>query len=283
MSEFMPMTLQAKGKTIDEAIFNGLNEIGLSIDEVNIEVLQEATGGFMGIGAKPFIVKLTQRSEEYVLEQEETEKQSTQQKARQTLHNEPVAVSEPKAESRPAQDRDNNRPARREKVRDTRPMVQDTTVYSPYVPGESECAGAEFLCGMLKRMGVACGIGFAQSEDFVKFRIDSDSMGILIGHRGETLDALQYLTGLVVNRGKENYRRVTLDTENYRSKREETLIRLARKLAIQVKSTGHAVTLEPMNPYERRVLHATLQNNPSVETHSEGEEPNRCVVVTPRK
>jgi len=128
---------------------------------------------------------------------------------------------------------------------------------------------------------VDCGIGFADTPEALKFKIDSDTMGVLIGHRGETLDSLQYLTGLIVNRNREEYRRVVLDTENYRNKREDTLVRLARKLAGQVRSTGKPLTLEPMNPYERRVLHATLQNNPYVSTHSTGEEPNRRVVIEP--
>lgn len=162
-------------------------------------------------------------------------------------------------------------------------MPEDDTVYTPYVPGESECEGAEFLAGVLERMGIGCKLGFAETENALKFRIDSDTMGILIGHRGETLDALQYLTGLVVNKRREEYRRVVLDTENYRNKREDTLILLARRLAAQVRATGTPIVLEPMNPYERRVLHAALQNNPYVTTHSEGEDLDRRVVIEPRE
>ena len=134
-------------------------------------------------------------------------------------------------------------------------------------------------------MGVEATLLLAQQEEGIRIRIDSATMGILIGHRGETLDALQYLTSLVVNRNRkeEGYTRVTLDTEDYRDKREETLTRLARKIASQVKASGRARTLEPMNPYERRVLHSALQNNPYVTTHSEGEEPNRRVVITPKR
>ena len=110
-------------------------------------------------------------------------------------------------------------------------------------------------------------------------------MGILIGRRGETLDALQYITSLVTNKNRREsgYRRVTVDTEGYRKKREATLTGLARKVASQVRSSGRAKALEPMNPYERRILHSALQNNPHVSTHSEGEEPNRRVVVTPKR
>ena len=110
-----------------------------------------------------------------------------------------------------------------------------------------------------------------------------DPLGILIGRRGETLDALQYLTSLKVNRGQEGYTRVTIDTENYRAKREDTLIRLANRMANRAVKTGRKVSMEPMNPYERRIIHSALQANQAVDTHSEGEEPNRHVVITIRK
>ncbi|MBO4562883.1 MAG: KH domain-containing protein, partial [Clostridia bacterium] len=144
---------------------------------------------------------------------------------------------------------------------------------------------AEFVKGLIERMGATGTVLAARDEDCLRLRIDSEMMGMLIGHRGETLDAMQYLTGLVINRNRktEGYTRVTLNTEEYREKREETLKRLAKKVAAQVRATGRPRALEPMNPYERRVLHSTLQNNPDVTTHSEGEEPNRRVVVTPRR
>ena len=107
-----------------------------------------------------------------------------------------------------------------------------------------------------------------------------DTLGILIGRRGETLDALQYLTSLKINRGQDNYTRITLDTENYRAKREDTLVRLANRMANRAVKSGRKVVLEPMNPYERRIIHSALQANKNVETHSEGEEPNRRVVIT---
>ena len=117
------------------------------------------------------------------------------------------------------------------------------------------------------------------SNDDVLITVDGDNAGVLIGHHGETLDALQYLTSLQVNKGREGYIRVTLDTENYRAKREDSLRRLAQRMANRAVKTGRKVVLEPMNPYERRVLHTALQNHPAVTTHSEGEEPNRRVVI----
>ena len=115
--------------------------------------------------------------------------------------------------------------------------------------------------------------------DNLSIHMIGDTLGILIGRRGETLDALQYLTSLQVNKGREGYIRVTLDTENYRAKREDSLRRLAQRMANRAVKTGRRVVLEPMNPYERRVLHTALQNHPAVTTHSEGEEPNRLSLI----
>ncbi len=144
---------------------------------------------------------------------------------------------------------------------------------------------ADFVKKLIEHMGINGKVLAACDEEAVRLRIDSESMGALIGHRGETLDAIQYLTSLVINRNRkeDGYTRITIDTEDYREKREETLTRLAKRVAQQVKNTGRARVLEPMNPYERRILHSALQNNPFVATHSEGEEPNRRVVVTPKR
>lgn len=144
---------------------------------------------------------------------------------------------------------------------------------------------ASYLKSVLKEMGLAnVEIQIEEEEAGAALTLSGEDIGFIIGHRGETLDAMQYLTSLAVNRNRkeEGYTRVTLDTEGYREKREETLARLARKIAGQVKASGRPRELEPMNPYERRVLHASLQNNPYVVTHSEGEEPNRRVVISPK-
>ena len=119
-----------------------------------------------------------------------------------------------------------------------------------------------------------------ETPEQLRVKMAGENMSMLIGRRGETLDALQYLTSLYVNRGQEGYTRVTLDTENYRAKREEALTRLANRMANRAVKTGRKVVLEPMNPYERRILHSALQKNENVSTHSEGEEPNRHVVIT---
>jgi len=133
----------------------------------------------------------------------------------------------------------------------------------------------KFLLDVLSKMKVNADILVEESEDTISLKIEGDDIGIIIGRRGETLDALQYLTSLVVNRSKEGYKRIVIDVENYRKKREEILIRLANRLADRVIKYKKNITLEPMNPYERRVIHSCLQNHKYVETYSVGEEPNR--------
>ena len=151
----------------------------------------------------------------------------------------------------------------------------------PESPAGVACA---FLQEITKLMGVEVSIEMGtDAEGNVYGSMTGDTLGILIGRRGETLDALQYLTSLKVNRGREGYTRVTLDTENYRAKREDTLIRLANRMANRATRTGRRVSLEPMNPYERRIIHYALQGNEQVDTHSEGDEPNRHVVITVKK
>lgn len=140
-----------------------------------------------------------------------------------------------------------------------------------------------FLYEMLDRMKIKGRIQTELDEDVLRMEVEGTDMGILIGRRGETLDAIQYLISLTVNKGRDQYIRVMLDTENYRAKREQTLQQLAERLASKVEKSGKKITLEPMNPYERRIIHTHLQNHPKVTTYSEGEEPYRKVVITLRK
>ncbi|WP_434302758.1 RNA-binding cell elongation regulator Jag/EloR [Clostridium botulinum] len=142
----------------------------------------------------------------------------------------------------------------------------------------------DFLESILKSMDVGAKISIKEKKDVIKIDLSGPDMGIIIGYRGETLDSLQYLVSLVINKDQScDYKRVILDTENYRDKREETLKKLARRLGHKVRETGRPVKLEPMNPYERRIIHSELQNNNYVETYSEGEEPFRKVVINLRK
>ncbi|NLD48322.1 MAG: protein jag [Clostridiaceae bacterium] len=137
----------------------------------------------------------------------------------------------------------------------------------------------KFLLDVFEKMKVDAEVLVEESDDSILLKIQGDDIGIVIGRRGETLDSLQYLTSLVVNKSKEEYKRVVIDIENYRQKREDTLIKLANRLADRVVKYRKNITLEPMNPYERRVIHATLQNHKFVETYSTGDEPNRKVII----
>ena len=148
-------------------------------------------------------------------------------------------------------------------------------------PATLEGSVQRFLQELTALMGVNVSVSaLTDEEGNIRVNMEGDTLGILIGRRGETLDALQYLTALYLNKGKDTYTRVTLDSEGYRAKREDALIRLANRMASRAVKTGRRVTMEPMNPYERRILHSALQNHPGIATHSEGEEPNRHVVIT---
>ncbi|HWR23306.1 MAG TPA: RNA-binding cell elongation regulator Jag/EloR [Feifaniaceae bacterium] len=278
------------GRSIDEAVFHGLQELGLSIDEVQIETLQNESKGLFGIGAKLARVRLTERGQDELpvhRPRAGEEREQRPERAREQRENRPQGGE--RRESRPGGQRQSE--ARREERPQTR---REEPSKAPQPPAEEYAYSAEvaanhpagqFLSGLLTHMGVEADVRAAEVENGVRLSIDSRTKGLLIGRRGETLDAMQYLTSLAVNRTRkqEKYLRVTLDTEDYRSKREDTLVRLARRQAARVKSTGRPIAMEPMNPYERRVLHASLQNSPYVTTHSEGEEPNRRVVITPKK
>ena len=182
------------------------------------------------------------------------------------------------------------RKERKEAVQEERP--EPVTVAAPAEPAEPFVAMADeelsetaknarsFLQGLTDKMGVPAEIAVCERPEQLRMLLSGENMSILIGRRGETLDALQYLTSLNVNRGREEYLRVSLDTENYRAKREEALRKLAVRMANRAKKSGRRVALEPMNPNERRILHSALQNDPEVTTHSEGEEPYRRVIIT---
>ena len=159
-------------------------------------------------------------------------------------------------------------------------MIPDEQIDPASLVGQAQ----SFLKELTHLMGVDVTVAMGtDAENNIFAQMTGDTLGILIGRRGETLDALQYLTSLRINKGQDHYTRVTLDTENYRAKREDTLIRLANRMANRAVKTGRKVSLEPMNPYERRVIHSALQPNELVDTHSEGEEPKRHIVITLRK
>ncbi len=254
-------SIEVTAKSVDEAIFMGIDQLGLSIDQVDIEIIEEGGRRLFGIGSKQCVVRLTERAPEEVERVlEEQEKQAEQQ-------------AQEKKERRQPRTRERKEPHARKAQRSA----------PQHDWGEPTDGGAEaaFLREVLCRMGMEDAVVDAFSgESGLYLRISGPSMGILIGRRGETLNALQYLTSLIANRQEGEYRRVIVDTENYRGRREDTLKRLAKRMAEDVRRSGKSVSLEPMNPYERRILHASLQDNPYVSTHSEGEEPFRHVVIT---
>ncbi len=299
-------------RTEDEAVEQGLQELGVSIADVEVQVLEEGSKGLFGLfGSRPVKVRLTLKDTEEdpladLLEDKpepkaekkpvKAEKKAEKPEKKAEKKAEEKAVKEPAPEKKKAEKKPEPRkeeteaePAERKKApkQEIRPMEKPEVTMIP--AGELEAdspAGIAhaFLMELTKLMGVDVTIDMGtDAEGNVFGYINGDTLGILIGRRGETLDAVQYLTSLKVNRGREGYTRVTLDTENYRAKREDTLIRLANRMANRALRTGRKVSLEPMNPYERRIIHYALQQTDGVDTHSEGEEPNRHVVITQKK
>lgn len=297
-------------RTEDEAVELGLQELGVSIADVEVQVVEEGSKGLFGLfGSRPVKVRLTLKDAEEDplanLLEEQPEKKETAKKAekaekkaeKKTEKTEKKAEkkAEPKpekkkAEKKPesvteaAEDKPEEKKAAKPEIR---PMEKPEVTMIPAgeLAADSPAGIAHaFLMELTKLMGVDVTIDMGtDAEGNVFGYINGDTLGILIGRRGETLDAVQYLTSLKVNRGREGYTRVTLDTENYRAKREDTLIRLANRMANRALRTGRKVSLEPMNPYERRIIHYALQQTDGVDTHSEGEEPNRHVVITQKK
>ena len=205
-------TIEMTGKTVEEALKHALDELKLTKDKVDVEVIDEGSKGLFNlIGAKPAKVKVTAK---------------------------PDSLDDAKT----------------------------------------------FLISVLNSMDINADIDIKEENDIIKINLKGPKMGLVIGYRGETLDSLQYLVSLVVNKNHENpYKRVVLDAENYRHKREETLIRVAQKTAYKVKKSGRPYKLEPMNPYERRIIHSALQEYTDINTYSEGEEPFRKIVISLKK
>ena len=186
-----------------------------------------------------------------------------------------------RGDKKPAAAAEASESAENEEAQAAPSIVTEPFVATPEEELTEETKSArEFLKGLTEKMGVPAEIEVSQSEEQLRMVLSGENMSILIGRRGETLDAIQYLTSLNVNRGREDYLRVSLGTENYRAKREEALRKLAVRMAGRCKKSGRRVALEPMNPYERRILHSALQADPDVTTHSEGEEPYRRVIIT---
>lgn len=289
-------SIESSAKTMEEAVTQGLERLGLSLGDVSIDILDEGSKGLFGlIGGKPARVRLTVKDTDD--DDSDILSSLTLNCEIQTRQNGKVAEAQPprqekKAEEHAAKAGKSAKEARKQsesKKSDApvKPAAQPTGEKAPMAQvvmqdAETPAGKAQrFLMEVTRLMDVDVSVA-ASTDDEGNVRVDmhGDTLGILIGRRGETLDALQYLTSLNVNRGQEDYTRVTIDTENYRAKREEALTRLANRMANRAIKTGRKVVMEPMNPYERRILHSALQQNDAVTTHSEGDEPNRHVVIT---
>lgn len=301
--------IQFSAKTKSEAITKACIEFGVSSDQLEIQVISEGSNGFFGIGSKPAVIKV--RKIEPVSEEEEMkeivetvkldsfkeeapvqeEKKTEAIKPVKKEIKEPKAVSEKPRQPKPVKERAAKEKQPREfrepkekQVREktTKPVKPVEILTDPEEIKEVENRAKVFLRDVFASMNlgeVEITSEYNTTDGSLEVDFEGEDMGILIGKRGQTLDSLQYLTSLVVNKGKSNYIRVKLDTEDYRKRRKETLENLARGIAYKVRKTRKPVILEPMNPYERRIIHSALQGNKFVETVSEGEEPYRHVVV----
>ena len=301
--------IQFSAKTKSEAITKACIELGVSSDQLEIQVISEGSNGFFGIGSKPAVIKV--RKIESVSEEEEMKEivetvkldsfkeEAPVQEEKKTEAIKPVKkeIKEPKAvsekprqpkrvkeraakEKQPREFREPKEKQVREKT--TKPVKPVEILTDPEEIKEVENRAKVFLRDVFASMNlgeVEITSEYNTTDGSLEVDFEGEDMGILIGKRGQTLDSLQYLTSLVVNKGKSNYIRVKLDTEDYRKRRKETLENLARGIAYKVRKTRKPVILEPMNPYERRIIHSALQGNKFVETVSEGEEPYRHVVV----
>lgn len=302
----MEKTLVTSGKTIDLAIEAALAQLGLDRDSVSVQVLQQAKTGFLGFGAQPAKVQVTYEAPDEVPEAPKVALSSASRKPKAAAPAPKLAepapvkiepakpVEAPKAEVKAEEKKPEVRPERPQQPRAPRapqapkeprePREPKTPAvpkeYAPAEPGSVEEKIEVFLKGLLEHMDSKA-VPHCWKESGNAYQVDlvGDDLGYLIGRRGDTLDAIQHLCNYAVNREVEGHIRVSVDAESYRQKREESLRRYARKKAQQVLKARRRTTLEPMNAYERHVIHAALQDMENITTHSTGVEPNRCVVI----
>lgn len=293
----MKGSIRVSAKTLDDAITEALIQLGVTSDKLEYEVIEKGSAGFLGIGMKQAVIEAWRK------EEKEPEPDIREMiKEEMSLNQEEEIVKkdtvQPKKEKKDKREKDSGaekkvKSAKEKQVKEK--TVKEETAESEQAPAKEKQelakveeqtikAVEEFVQDTLKAMNMEVAITSSIDEDgALCVDMKGDHMGILIGKRGQTLDALQYLANRVANKHQDGYVRVKLDTENYRARREETLKHLAKNIAHKVKRNRRPVALEPMNPYERRIIHSALQSDPYVTTHSEGEEPYRKVVVTLKK
>lgn len=271
-------SIRVSARTVDDAITEALIQLGVTSDRLEYEVIEKGSPGFLGIGMKQAVIEARRKPEpEPEPEQEEISVKPEKPEIKESEKEASVSAKKERSEKKPKKEKEvkeikeEAKPEEPKREETVLAEVQDVTIQ----------AVEEFLRNTLNAMDMEVEIkSEIDSDGALSINMTGEHMGILIGKRGQTLDALQYLANRVANKQQEGYVRVKLDTENYRARREETLRHLAKNIAHKVKRTRRPVALEPMNPYERRIIHSALQSDPYVTTHSEGEEPYRKVVVT---
>lgn len=281
--------LEVSAKTVEEAITKACIDLGQSSDQLEIQVITEGSAGFLGIGSKPAVIQVRKKEPEVPEEkipEAVIEETAEPKESRKETKNEQKKTQKP---AKQKQERKKEQPAEEPEETEENPVFREKKEEIPERTNEEivmmKAAASQFLESVFKAMDLPVDITMEYEKETGSLNVDfaGEDMGILIGKRGQTLDSLQYLVSLVVNKDQKNYVRVKLDTEDYRKRRKDTLENLAKNIASKVKRTQKPVSLEAMNPYERRIIHSALQNNRSVETYSEGNEPYRHVVVVPKK
>ena len=280
--------ITVSAKTVDDAITEALIQLGVTSDMLEYDVIEKGSSGFLGIGSKQAVIRAWKKKtveKEDELEELKEENQEVisevkgEEKAVKPEMKSEVKEKKPRREKKERKEKREKEAAEVKEVKETKPVQESKKLAK--VQDETIAACEKFLTDVLHAMDMEVKISSRIDEEgALEIVMDGKNMGILIGKRGQTLDSLQYLTNRVANKTQDGYVRVKLDTEDYRRRRKETLENLAKNIAYKVKRTKKPVALEPMNPYERRIIHSALQADRYVTTHSEGEEPYRRVVVT---
>ena len=266
--------ITVSAKTLDDAITEALVQLGVTSDRLDYIVVEKGSEGFLGIGRKQAVIKARRKREEKPVE-ETVEESKVETPVKEEVK------PEKKTEKKSAKEHSHTKKNVREEKPEVKSEPKKEVELAKVEPQTIETC-EKFIYDVMNAMGMDdVKVTFVVDEEgALSINMEGSNMGILIGKRGQTLDSLQYLTNRVANKMQDGYVRVKLDTEDYRRRRKETLENLAKNIASKVKRTRKTVSLEPMNPYERRIIHSALQSDPAVSTHSEGEEPYRRVVVT---
>lgn len=289
--------ITVSAKTVNDAITEASIQLGVTSDQMEYDVIEKGSAGFFGIGSKQAVIRARLKKAEEPKAEEVVEKKPEEKKFENKKnfekkefkkehkeHKEHKEYKEHKEHKEYKEHKEvKKQPQKKEAVAEA--LEEKKEIEIAVVTEETMKICEEFLIDVLKAMGME-GVEILSKVDedgALSIEMKGDNMGILIGKRGQTLDSLQYLTNRVANKSQDGYVRVKLDTEDYRRRRKQTLENLAKNIAYKVKRTRKPVSLEPMNPYERRIIHSALQGDDRVSTHSEGEEPYRRVVVTPNR